>query len=370
MKRPIVIAGGGTGGHVFVAEAVADALIATGERPGSLAYVGSRRGQEKVLLAGSAIPLTLLPGRGIKRSLAPRDILKNFGAVAGLVAGIGSLLIRFASWKPRAVVSVGGYAALAAGVAAAIWRRPLILVNIDAVPGSTHRFLARFASASCVISPSTPLPNPIVTGAPVRAEFEEVDRSREARSEAKIALGADPERPLLAVVTGSLGARSVNMAVVALAERWRDRSLTIYHVTGERDREVVSAMAPDGAMALDYKIVEFESRMSLLYQASDLVLCRAGALTVAEIALVGLCAVLVPLPGAPGDHQTKNAEAMVDLGAGTMISDPALTSDLLDEVLSALLSAPERRDQIERAAQSLGRPRAAAAVAKVVKEYA
>jgi len=366
VSRPIVIAGGGTGGHVFVAQAVADALVGSGESPSDLRFVGSRRGQEARLLAGSETPLSLLPGRGIVRSFRPRALIQNIGATIGLGYSIVVMALFFATWKPRVVVSVGGYAALPAGIAAGIWRRPLVLVNIDAIPGSTHRFLARFATASAVISTETDLPGAVVTGAPVREEFEDLDRSPAARHHARQMLGCDPDRPFIAIVTGSLGARSVNSAVVELARQWNDKAVTIFHVTGQRDFSEISEQAPSDLLALNYRLVAFESDMATLYQASDIVVCRAGALTVAELGVVGFCAVMVPLPGAPGDHQTKNAQAVVNAGAGWMISDADVSPERLGDVLQELLMDPDEVRHIEQAARAFGRPHAAERVAELV----
>jgi len=369
VTRPIVLAGGGTGGHVFVADAVASALGAAGVDKSELWFVGSSRGQERTLLADKGIRLTLLPGRGVKRSLAPAAIVQNAGAVFGLALAIVAMVVRFGRTRPRVVVSVGGYAALPAGLAGALWRVPLVLVNIDAIPGATHRFLDRFASASCVIAASTPLRHKVVTGAPIRPELEDIDRSDAARRAAKERLGVAPERPLVVVVTGSLGARSVNVATAALVEAWRDRAVSIIHVTGARDYAETKAKAPFKGITLDHQIVEFASEMEHYYQACDVLVARAGALTVAEIGSVGVASVLVPLPGAPNDHQTKNAQLLVDAGAATMIVDADLSATTLGRALEALLDDGQRRGSMEVAARTLGHRDAARQVAEVILSH-
>ena len=369
MKRPIVLAGGGTGGHVFVADAIAKALVASGETRDALGFVGSRRGQESVLLADSGISLTLLPGRGIKRSLSPRTVLDNIGAMIGLGAAFMTMVVRFGRNRPRAVVSVGGYAALPAGLAAALWRVPLILVNIDAVPGSTHRLLARVAVASCVIGDDVDLPHSTVTGAPVRDEFVQIDRSPSGRQAAKRTLNCDPERPLISVMTGSLGARSVNLSVLELAGAWSARPLTIYHVCGSRDFTEVSSRAAHIEGELEYRVVAFEECPGVLYQATDVLVSRAGALSIAEIAVSGVAAIMVPLPGAPGDHQTKNAQSLVAHDAGILVSDGDLTAQRLGEEIDRLLNDPTARANIEENARARGRSDAAERVATVVMSY-
>jgi len=371
VSGPVVIAGGGTGGHVFVADAVASALLDKGLHRGDLRFLGSRRGQERDLLGSTGIELVLLPGRGIKRSFALRAIFDNAGALAGVAWALVRSLALLVRWWPRAVVSVGGYAAGPAGLAAVILRRPLILVNIDAVPGVTHRILGRFARASCVSFASTPLPNSVVTGAPVRPAFAGLDRSTTGMSSARSELGCDPDRPLVAVTTGSLGARSVNRAVLGLATMWAERSVTIYHVTGRRDFDEIAAAKPDLTLGgLDYRIVAFEDQVPLLYQAATVAITRAGALTVAELSLAGLPAVLVPLPGAPGDHQTLNANALGDVGAAVMVADRDVTTERLATEVEAILLNDSKRQAMQEAAMAVGHRDAAVAVATVVLEHA
>ena len=138
MTRPIVITGGGTGGHIFPMSAIAEALASLGEQPNQLRFVGSRRGQEWRLLGDGPIALTLLPGRGIRRSLRPRALAQNVGAVLGLLAGLVQAVVIVGRWRPRAVVSVGGYASFPVSAAAVLWRRPLVLVDLDATPPATQ----------------------------------------------------------------------------------------------------------------------------------------------------------------------------------------------------------------------------------------
>ena len=313
-RRYAVVAGGGTGGHVLPALAVARALVALGHQPESIEFVGSRRGQEGVLLAGEGFPMLLLGGRGIARRLDWDSLVANAGAVVGLLGASAQALRAVRSWRPSVVVSVGGYASFPAGMAAVVLGVPLVLVNVDAVPGLVHRLLGRFAAASAVVAEQTTLPRAVVTGTPVRAEIAAVDRSAGGVAAARQALDLPPGRATVAVVGGSLGARRLNEAAAAMARAYEDRDdVTIYHVIGQRDWEATSpACVPEGGGGgLCYRTVPFERRMDLLYAAADLFVCRAGAMTVAELAVAGVPSVLVPLPGAPSDHQTANA-----VGAG------------------------------------------------------
>ena len=367
MSDTIVIAGGGTGGHVFVADSISQALVDRQIDRKNLTFIGSERGQERELLADRGIDLILLPGRGIRRSLSWSAMRSNVGAVVGIMRAFVASIRILRRIRPSVVVSVGGYAAAPVGLAAALLRRRIVLVNIDAVPGLAHKVLSRFAAASCVAFPGTPLARATVTGAPVRPEFAAIAPDAISRAAALAALGCDPDRPLVAILTGSLGARSVNDAVQGLADRWRQRDVTLYHVTGRRDAEqLASSWMPKAGDVIDYRMVPFEDQVPRLYQAADVAVTRAGALTVAELALAGLPAVLVPLPGAPGDHQTLNARALTDAGAGLLVADSDATAERLAELIGNLLDDDYARSAMAERSRSLGHPHAAAEAAEVV----
>jgi len=212
----------------------------------------------------------------------------------------------------------------------------------------------------------------VVTGTPVRSQIGGVDRTPEGRRSACEALGVRADRQVVAVFGGSLGARSINRAVDDLCRRWAERSdLAIYHIVGRRDWQPAMAAGagdpPDGLQAVR---VEYEERMPLVYAAADVVVSRAGAMTVAELSLVGVPSVLIPLPGAPGDHQTANAKVLERAGGATMITDAECDGDRLAAVLDPLLSDRHRLGSMGRAAASVGHPDAADAGARVVEEHA
>lgn len=377
-RRYAVIAGGGTAGHVFVALATARALAARGVGRDEIELIGSRRGQEAALAGGEGFVLTLLPGRGMVRRLRPGALIANVVSAAGLGWATLRAIVMLARRRPRVVVSVGGYASVPGGVAAVLLRVPLVLVNVDASPGLAHRMLGRFAAASAVAFPGTHLRHPVLTGAPVRSDLAAADRSVERAAAARQALGLPADRATVAVVGGSLGARSLNDAALALAGIYRQRGgLTLLHVSGRRNFEEVEAARAKAAAAsgangagLCYRLVPFEEDMASLYGAADVVVCRAGALTVAELALVGVPAVLVPLPGAPGDHQSANAAALVDAGAAVMLADDQCDGPRLADILDELLGDPARLAAMGRAATSLGRADATEAVASLIQAHA
>lgn len=362
MNGPIVITGGGTGGHIFPMQAVAEQLIAHGVEPSQLRFVGGRRGQELTLLASSAINLTSLPGRGLRRSLGPEAVLQNIGAVSGLLVAVGVALVKVRKWRPSVVVSVGGYASFATSLAAVLWRRPLVLVEFDATPGVAQRVLARFAVKQCCAFPSD-AKNAVVTGAPVRDAVLAVDRSDEARSRAR-SFAVPPiegDRMVVVVMTGSLGSTRVNRAVIELVSRWSNRrDRTIIHVTGQRDFEMVTKERPttDG---LDYRIVDFAD-MTVNWALCDVAICRAGAMTLNELTILAIPSVLVPLPHAPGDHQTQNALLVVEAGGARLVVDADCTGAKLDEVLGSIME-PATLSNMGNAAGTLGRRDGASRIA-------
>ena len=383
-----MIAGGGTGGHVVPSLQIARALVARGHPAGTIELFGSRRGQEAALWPTLEFPFTLLPGRGIRRSLRLRALVDNAGAVLGLLGATAASIVSFLARRPRVAVVVGGYASFPAGIAALVTRVPMVLVNTDAVPGAVNGLLGRFAAANAVAFPGTALPRAVVTGTPVRPELDGLDRSPAGRREARAMLGLPEERRTLAAFGGSLGARRINAAVAELAARWFDRrDLSLYQVAGRRDyaqfaqgesaqgefaQEEFAPGEGDSAVpgGLAYRVVPFEDRMPVLYRAADLCVCRAGAMTVAELLVCGVPAILVPLPGAPRDHQTRNAEALVAAGAAILVPDAECNADRLEIELTALLSDADRLAAMGAAARRLGHPDAAATVAELVDAHA
>jgi UDP-N-acetylglucosamine--N-acetylmuramyl-(pentapeptide) pyrophosphoryl-undecaprenol N-acetylglucosamine transferase len=361
-----VIAGGGTAGHVRPAIAIGQALVERGHPPAAIHFVGSRRGIEGRLVPEAGFAVTLLPGRGLARRLT----LDNLGAVAGLVAAVVQAMVLLARLRPSVVVSVGGYASVPCVVAAALLRVPLIVAEQNAVAGAANRLGARVAKAAAVSFEGTDLPRALVTGNPVRPDVLAVDRSPAGRLAARTALGLPPERAVVAIYGGSLGAGKINQTALGLAREWHDRTdVAIRHIVGERDWDDVHA-APSVVDGLAYQQVRYEDRMDLVFAAADVVVSRAGATTVAELAAVGMPAVLIPLPGAPGDHQTANARALEQVGAAVVLAQAVLTVDRLAAELDRLLADPDRLAEMGDAARSVARPGAAAAVAGLAEEHA
>ncbi|HMQ26466.1 MAG TPA: undecaprenyldiphospho-muramoylpentapeptide beta-N-acetylglucosaminyltransferase [Acidimicrobiales bacterium] len=362
-----VIAGGGTAGHTLPGIAIARALVARGHDPATIHFVGSERGSESRLVPDAGFSITLLPGRGIQRSLT----LANVGALWGLLRALVHALAMLRRHRPAVVVAMGGYASVPCALAAVVLRIPIVVAEQNAVPGAANRLTARFAKAAAVAFPGTDLPRAVLTGNPVRPEVLAVDRDRD-RAAARAALGIAEEQTVLLAFGGSLGSLRINQAVLGALSSWRDHGeLTIRHVIGERDWTTLSteaaSPAPDG---VTYVPVRYEDDMPRAFAAADLVLSRSGATTVAELGAIGVGSILVPLPGAPGDHQTANARALVDAGAAVLVPDAELGPERLVAEVEALLAEPGRLISMGHAARTTARRDAGDAVAALVEEHA
>ena len=367
-----LITGGGTAGHVQPALAIGEALVARGHPASSILFVGSRRGMEGRLVPEAGFAVALLPGRGIQRRLTR----ENLGAVGGLLVACVLGFALMVRRRPKVVVSVGGYAGVPCSLAAIVLRVPLVVVSCDAIAGASNRLVARFARKSAVAFPGTSLPHRVVTGAPLRQAVLAAQRSEQGREAARRALSVPAGRFLLAIEGGSLGARRLNDAALGLARSWVERSdVSIYHVAGERNFASVKHEAdsfglgarPGPGSGLDYRLVGYERQMPALLAACDFAVCRAGALTVAELAAIGTPSALVPLPGAPNDHQTRNAEALTWVGAAVLISDEECTAARVEEIVTRLIEAPQRLEAMSAAASSAGHRDAAERVAELVE---
>lgn len=366
-----IVAGGGTAGHVLPGIAIGHALVALGHPPETIRFVGSERGIERRLVPEAGFPLTVLPGRGIQRKLT----FDNVGAIVGLLRAMGQAFTLVRRARPRVVVALGGYASVPAALAAWVLRVPIVVAEQNAVPGAANRLVARVARASAVSFPDTDLPRAVVTGNPVREAVRVVDRARD-RSAARQKLGIDDDRLFVVAFGGSLGARRINDAVLGAAERWHDRGdLALRHVIGERDwprfeRRAQQLAAQSGPGRLQYQPVMYEDDMPTVYAAADLAVCRSGATSVAELAAVGLPSVLVPLPGAPGDHQTANARALVDADAAVLVPDAQLDAVRLATEAERLLGEPDLLARMASNARAIARSDAGERVARLVEEHA
>jgi UDP-N-acetylglucosamine--N-acetylmuramyl-(pentapeptide) pyrophosphoryl-undecaprenol N-acetylglucosamine transferase len=348
----IVFAGGGTGGHLFPALAVADELRRR-HPEAAIEFVGGRRGLETRLVPRAGYPLRTLPLSGLKgASLSAR-------AVAAASAGLAVLrcLVSFVARRPALVVGVGGYASGPAALAASMLGIPMMLMEQNHFPGATNRWLAPRASAVCVPSEAARARlggKGIVTGNPVRREFASI--------------GPPPGGTRLALLAfgGSRGARSINRAMTEALPALAAMSPppAIVHQTGP-DAHAAVAAAYAAHPSLQAEVRPFLDDMPARIAAADLVVSRAGATTLSELAAAGRPSILVPFPFAADDHQRLNAEAVRDAGAAIVIGDAELRGPALARAIARLRDDRTERERMAAAARRLARPDAALRIADI-----
>ena len=363
----ILLAGGGTGGHVTPALATAEALRATAP-DSDVAFVGTARGLEGRLVPEAGWTLHTVEALPFRRKVSPSTlrvpiaVLRAARRVQHIIDDHGVV----------AACVFGGYVSGPLALAARRTRIPLVLHEQNAVPGLANRIAARWASAIAVSVPAAAdafrqRDRVVFTGNPVRADLSALDREG-LRAEAAAAFGLDPGRRTLLVFGGSLGARSLNDAVLDAAQRWtRPEALQVLHAAGKRDYDrVAAAWADEEGPPLRVRCVPFLERMDLAYALADVALCRAGASTIAELAVAGVPSVLVPYPHAAADEQTANAAALADAGAASLIHDGELDGAALVAAAEPVLLDEGRRATMAQAARDVGRPDAAQRLAALV----
>ncbi|MDQ3312608.1 MAG: glycosyltransferase [Actinomycetota bacterium] len=358
-----VVTGGGTAGHVYPAIAVAEGLVASGHPPDEIHYVGARRGVETRLVPVTPFPHTFVDVVGLARSLTVR----NLAFVPQMLRATLTLRRLLRSLQPKVVVSVGGYAAMPAVFAARTLRIPIVVVSYDRNPGRANTLAARFAAACAVAFPDTALPRAEMTGAPVRQRVLEVDRVAD-RTGAREALGVDDERFLVTVIGGSLGSAALNSAVAAyVTEHASDRRLAVRHVVGGRFL-ADAAPARDGSDGVRYEAVAFDEALATSYAASDLLVGRGGASTVAEVAVTGVPSILVPWGGAAEDHQTANVAWLSDCGGAVRLAETELPG--LGARIEELRGDDDRREAISAAARRAGEVHRSGALPELIERVA
>ncbi len=357
MKRAVLIAGGGTGGHLFPGLAVAAALREL--EPGlGLAFVSAGKALESRVLREAGYPLEAIRVRAL-RGRGPWERLKS---LAALPRALGTALGIIRRYRPGLVLAVGGYAAFPLGVAAWLRGVPLAVQEQNAVPGLTNRALARLARVVFTSFPGAEqgLPSRKVRllGNPVRPELIQQARQEAARR-------PEPSRRFqVLVVGGSQGASRLNQGVcqaLPLLRQRRER-LEFTHQTGAKEEDQVrSAYAAEGFQA---RVGAFFADMGRAYGRAHLVICRAGAGTLTEVLAAGRAAVCVPYPFAAGDHQTANARSLVAAGAARLIPDAEFDGQRAAGVIAEFMDRPEMRAEMEAKALSLARPQAARDIAR------
>jgi UDP-N-acetylglucosamine--N-acetylmuramyl-(pentapeptide) pyrophosphoryl-undecaprenol N-acetylglucosamine transferase len=353
----VLIAGGGTGGHVIPALAIARELKS---RFGAeVMFVGTARGIENRLVPKAGFALMLIKVGALKNV----SLLTRLRTMVGLPLAILEARKVIHVFAPDVVVGVGGYASGPAMAAAVLGRIPTLAFEPNLVPGFANRVVGRRVTAAAVHFEETKkfFRNAQVVGVPVRAEFFQ----SAGKSRAK-----NPTAPTLLVFGGSQGAHAINQAVTGAAPEVLRQipALHIIHQTGERDYNDVQAAYASAGIAAD--VSAFIDDMPRAFAQADLLVCRSGASTVAEIAAAGKPAVFVPFPQAADDHQRRNAEAIVAGGAAVLIAQAELTPERLAKTLTDLLQDPKHLQEMSERARALSHANAAGRMASMVAELA
>jgi UDP-N-acetylglucosamine--N-acetylmuramyl-(pentapeptide) pyrophosphoryl-undecaprenol N-acetylglucosamine transferase len=365
----VVIAGGGTAGHIFPAIALAKALA---KHAADVRIVGRRGGPEAATVSAQGIAFEGIDVLGFQRSASPRNLLAAAKGAAATVRAIGILR------RARADVAVGtgAYVSIPVAMAAAMLRIPLVLHEANATPGVANRLAGRWAAAVAVSFPGTErwFRAPVtLVGNPIRPEVATLDRFAH-RTEASAHFGLEAGRRTLLVFGGSQGARRINEAALGAYERWRgDDRLQVLHLVGPKELPAAEARLEDLRRPEDrvlWRLVGSTDRMDLAYSAADLALCRAGAATLFEIASAALPAIVVPYPYATAGHQRANAQPLVDSKAVVLLLDADCTAGSVGELVDDLLWDESRLGAMSASIHEFARPQAAESLADVVRAVA
>ncbi|MFJ3584652.1 UDP-N-acetylglucosamine--N-acetylmuramyl-(pentapeptide) pyrophosphoryl-undecaprenol N-acetylglucosamine transferase [Streptomyces sp. NPDC090127] len=368
MRTPlsVVIGAGGTGGHIYPGLALAEALRRA-DPDAVISFVGTTRGLEGELIPAAGYRLHTVdmipfdPALGARRYLLPAALLKSGAQCRAILR----------DQRAQVAVGMGGYPSAPVILGARLAGLPSLIHESNAVPGRANQFAARLTPHVAVAFDTGHLAGAATTGMPIAAALAALGSlpgpGRAAlRAEARSALGVPEGARLVLFNGGSLGAARLTEAAVGLSHRWANRAdVHLLVKTGPSALDTTARRLGPGARAVAYL-----DRMDLAYAAADLVVCRAGSATVAELATVGVPAVLVPYPHAPGDHQTHNARVLTDAGAGLLLADADTTADRLAALVEPLLTDPARLAVMARAADPGPHARAAELLAERVVDLA
>lgn len=360
----IIIAGGGTGGHIFPGIAIADEILKRYESA-EVTFVGTEEGIERSIVPQEGYNIRFLRAEGI----VGRSMIKRLRAGIKVILSIYDSFKIIKDLKPDAIIGVGGYASFGMVITGRFLSIPTMIAEQNSVPGLANRILGRFVNAICLTYHESisyfPKDKTYITGNPIRQGITRGDRKR-----AYDLFGLERDRFTILVFGGSAGARRINRAVCDsfnyLTEQ-RDR-IQFLHQTGRSDIEWVK----ESYRKWSFKgtVTPFIYEMAEAYAVSDLVISRAGATTLAELTAVGRPAILIPYPFAAANHQEENARKLSDMGAAKMILDTDLSGETLSEGIKEFLANDELRREMERAVRSLGRPDAASQVVDILMSIA
>ena len=360
MAARIMLAGGGTGGHLYPAIAIADAVRSI-DKDAAVLFIGTKGRIEERVVPERGYDLALIWISGVRRSFSFATALVPLKVVTALVQSF----MHIRRFKPDVVIGTGGYVSGPPVYVATLLGIPTVLQEQNSYPGVTTRLLAARVQQVHVMFERTKRflkrqDNILMSGNPVRKTIGSV-----TRADAAARLGLDPAKQTLLVTGGSQGAASMNAAVLDVMPALAEADMQVLWLTGPRDAEHIKAAVAAMPSAPEGTILPYLERMEDAFAVADLMVSRAGASTLAEIACAGVPSVLVPLPTAAGDHQTENARAMVEAGAAVLCTD-ATARTALRPLVMELFSDAARRTRMGAAARSIAKPDASMTIARAV----
>jgi UDP-N-acetylglucosamine--N-acetylmuramyl-(pentapeptide) pyrophosphoryl-undecaprenol N-acetylglucosamine transferase len=365
-----VITGGATSGHVVPALAIIELLVEVGHNRETLIYVGSDRGVETTLVPQTGIACVFLGVDGLQRGLSLAKIKRNLRMLPTMMRATQLATQVLVQHRPRVVVSVGGYVSAPICRAARHLKIPVVTCSYDSKPGIATKMQARYASAVAVAQMPSTLRGAQLTGAPVRAELRSLDRSA-SRGASRTRLGFSADAKLVVVMGGSLGSAVLNSAtesLVAHMESLSSLNVSILHIAGSRymeDQQLASEIKrSDGSIM--YQRIAYSSNMDDVYAAADLVVARAGASTVAEIATVGIASILIPWKDAAENHQLTNAKILSNQGGAVLLEESRLNDEVFQRQIIELVTDDAKRMQISDVARKLGDVHRNCSIAQVI----
>ena len=351
MVKHVLIAAGGTGGHVYPALAVADYLR---EQDIKITWVGTEKGLEHRVIPAAGIPLEIISISGLRG----KGLLNLLYVPLKLVLAIAQVINIFIKTKPDAVLGMGGFVSGPCGLAAFILRKPLYLHEQNAIPGLTNKVLRYLATTTMQAFPNSFKNKDVVTmGNPIRKEISEL-----VSPEKRMSKRDDSIR--LLVIGGSLGAQALNENVPqALSEISNDLQANVWHQTGKDKLDTTVKIYKK--LKVEAKVTEYIEDMAEAYEWADLVICRAGALTISELANAGVAAILVPYPHAVDDHQTANATYLTNVDAAILIPQEQLIPKLKESITELLQAGRTKLVEMAKSARELSKPNATQEVAEI-----
>lgn len=365
--KKVVLAGGGTGGHIYPALAIASGLRKLYPDV-KILFIGTERGLEKQLIPKAGYPLKLIRVKGFKRRLS-LDTLSSIKQM--ILGGMDSLAI-LKEVKPDLVIGTGGYVSGPVIFFASLLRFPTIIHEQNVTPGITNRILSRFVNKVAISFPESvkyfPKSKTVLTGNPIRTEIANGDRAQALKY-----FGLNFHLPVVLSFGGSQGAKRLNESMAGVIEKiLKNPEFQLIHVTGEKQYESFMKLLENKGIDLKrighITIRPYIYKMQNAYAAADLVISRAGAISISEITLCGKPAILIPLSTAAGHHQDYNAKILKDNGAAEIINDNELSGDILYNTIIGIIKSKERLIEMAKASKSLAKPNALDSILDIIQK--